>query len=146
MGIKADLNSFIFIGHLVKDAELVTTANGVKYSKFTVANNSVKKRNDQYEQYTNYFDLKVFGNFAESINKYLVKGQTVAVKASVEQSRWEANGEKRSANAIIVHSIQLIGGKNTDNNSQDVPELNTLEVPVEVQAESQSDLPNYDLF
>ncbi len=146
MGIKADLNSFIFIGHLVKDAELVTTANGVKYSKFTVANNSVKKRNDQYEQYTNYFDLKVFGNFAESINKYLVKGQTVAVKASVEQSRWEANGEKRSANAIIVHSIQLIGGKNTDNNSQDVPELNTLEVPVEVQAESQSDLPNYDVF
>lgn len=146
MGIKADLNSFIFIGHLVKDAELVTTANGVKYSKFTVANNSVKKRNDQYEQYTNYFDLKVFGNFAESINKYLVKGQTVAVKASVEQSRWEANGEKRSANAIIVHSIQLIGGKNIDNNSQDVPELNTLEVPVEVQAESQSDLPNYDLF
>ena len=109
MGIKADLNSFIFIGHLVKDAELVTTANGVKYSKFTVANNSVKKRNDQYEQYTSYFDLKVFGNFAESINKYLVKGQTVAVKASVEQSRWEANGEKRSANAIIVHSIQLIG-------------------------------------
>lgn len=146
MGIKADLNSFIFIGHLVKDAELVTTANGVKYSKFTVANNSVKKRNDQYEQNTNYFDLKVFGNFAESINKYLVKGQTVAVKASVEQSRWEANGEKRSANAIIVHSIQLIGGKNTDNNSQDVPELNTLEVPVEVQAESQSDLPNYDVF
>lgn len=146
MGIKADLNSFIFIGHLVKDAELVTTANGVKYSKFTVANNNVKKRNDQYEQYTNYFDLKVFGNFAESINKYLVKGQTVAVKASVEQSRWEANGEKRSANAIIVHSIQLIGGKNIDNNSQDVPELNTLEVPVEVQAESQSDLPNYDLF
>lgn len=146
MGIKADLNSFIFIGHLVKDAELVTTANGVKYSKFTVANNSVKKRNDQYEQYTSYFDLKVFGNFAESINKYLVKGQTVAVKASVEQSRWEANGEKRSANAIIVHSIQLIGGKNTDNNSQDVPELNTLEVPVEVQAESQSDLPNYDVF
>lgn len=146
MGIKADLNSFIFIGHLVKDAELVTTANGVKYSKFTVANNSVKKSNDQYEQYTNYFDLKVFGNFAESINKYLVKGQTVAVKASVEQSRWEANGEKRSANAIIVHSIQLIGGKNTDNNSQDVPELNTLEVPVEVQAEGQSDLPNYDLF
>lgn len=146
MGIKADLNSFIFIGHLVKDAELVTTANGVKYSKFTVANNSVKKRNDQYEQYTSYFDLKVFGNFAKSINKYLVKGQTVAVKASVEQSRWEANGEKRSANAIIVHSIQLIGGKNTDNNSQDVPELNTLEVPVEVQAESQSDLPNYDVF
>ena len=147
MGIKADLNSFNFIGHLVKDAELVTTANGVIYSKFTVANNSVKKHNDQYEQYTSYFDLKVFGKFAESINKYLVKGQTVAVTAAVEQSRWEANGEKRSANTIICQKLQLIGTKNVENKTE-VPEGNTVEAPVEVQAESSTlfEKPDFDVF
>lgn len=147
MGIKADLNSFNFIGHLVKDAELVTTANGVTYSKFTVANNSVKKHNDQYEQYTSYFDLKIFGKFAESMNKYLVKGQAVAVTAAVEQSRWEANGEKRSANSIICQKLQLIGTKNVENKTE-VPEGNTVEAPVEVQAESSTlfEKPDFDVF
>lgn len=147
MGLRADLNSFNFIGHLVKDAELVTTANGVTYSKFTVANNSVKKHNDQYKQYTSYFDLKIFGKFAESINKYLVKGQTVAVSATVEQSRWEANGEKRSANTIICQKLQLIGTKNVENKTE-IPEGNTVEAPVEVQAESSTlfEKPDFDVF
>lgn len=148
MGIKADLNSFYFIGHLVKDAELVTTANGVTYSKFTIANNSVKKRNGNYEQYTSYFDLKIFGKFAESMNKYLVKGQTVAVTAAVEQSRWEANGEKRSANTILCQKLQLIGNKNVENKTTEVPEANTVEAPAEVQAESSTlfEKPDFDVF
>ena len=147
MGIKADLNSFNFIGHLVKDAELVTTANGVTYSKFTVANNSVKKSNGKFEQYTSYFDLRIFGKYAETVNKYLVKGQTIAVTAAVKQSRWEANGEKRCTNSIICQKIQLVGSKNSENDLTDLPETNSIVAPAEIEAESSSESDiDYEVF
>lgn len=146
MGIIANFNEFGVLGHIVKDAELVTTDKGVKYSAFTVANNSVKKQGENFVQYTNYFSLKVFGKYAEAINPYLKKGQAVLVKGRIEQSRWEANGEKRSAINLVPEKIEFVGNKPAAVEEQ--PETKAPEVPVEVAAASDvsgGDV-NYELF
>lgn len=146
MGIKANFNEFGVLGHIVKDAELVTTDKGVKYSAFTVANNSVKKQGENFVQYTNYFSLKVFGKYAEAVNPYLKKGQAVLVKGRIEQSRWEANGEKRSAINLVPEKIEFVGNKPAAVEEQ--PETKAPEVPVEVAAASDvsgGDV-NYELF
>lgn len=48
---------------------------------------------------------------AEAVHKYLEKGKQVCVSGSLQQERWETDGQQRSKIVVNAQSVQLLGGK-----------------------------------
>lgn len=114
--MATDLNTVGIVGRIVRDIELDYTKSGIAYINFTIAVNKSKKVNGKYQNVASYFDCSAFGKLAESLSAYLIKGQQVAIKGSLDQQTWEANGQKRSKIVIIAEGITLIGGKPNERN------------------------------
>lgn len=101
----------VLVGNLTRDAELRHTQGGMAVLSFSVAVNSHEKKNGEWVDYASFFDCTMFGNRAESISQYLVRGKQVGVDGRLKQERWEKDGVKKYAVKVIVDDIQMLGGK-----------------------------------
>ena len=112
----ADINKAIIIGHLTRDEELTYTPKGMAVGKISIAVNRRVKKEQEWVDEVNYFDVCIFGKQAQSLQRFLIKGKQIAVDGFLKQERWEKDGQKFSAVKIIANDIQLLGGK--DGSSQ----------------------------
>lgn len=113
-----NINTVTLVGRLTRDSELKQTSAGFSILGFSIANNYSKKAGDSWEDQANFFNCKMFGKRAESLAQYMTKGQQVAVSGELRQERWEQEGQTRSSVVIIVHDVELIGGKD---GNKDIP-------------------------
>ncbi len=107
----ADINHVVLVGRLTRDAELKYTNNGTPVSRLSIAINQRRKRNDQWVDEANFFNIVVWGKIAEALNPYLKKGKQIGVEGQLRQSRWEQEGQQRSRVEIVASNIQLLGGR-----------------------------------
>lgn len=107
--MASNTNICVFTGNLTRDAELRMLAGGQYVLQFSVAVNSRVQGNDGWEDRASFLDFSMFGNRAQSLEKYMVKGQKVAVTASARWSQWEKDGQKRSKVDFIVKDVELLG-------------------------------------
>jgi single-strand DNA-binding protein len=109
-----DLNNVSLIGNLVRDPEMKYTQSGMAVCKISIANNFQQKKNNEYVDDVNYFDISVFGSVAENCGKYLKKGSKIGVSGELRQNRWTDNqsGQNRSKVEIISNQIQFLNTKN----------------------------------
>jgi len=105
-----DTNIVVLIGRLTRDSELRFTSSGTAVSKFSIAVNRMKRSGDQREEEVSFFDIVVWGKFAEVLNPYLTKGKQVSVEGELRQNRWEQDGQSRSRIEVVANNIQLLGG------------------------------------
>lgn len=103
-----DINSVVLVGRLVKDSEIKYLKSGTPLLNFTLASNKSKKVNDKWEDEVSFFDCVLYGKQADNLFKLLLKGKLVSIQGSLEQQRWESNGDKRSRVKIIVDKVQLL--------------------------------------
>ena len=106
-----DLNHVVLIGRLTHDAEVKYLANGSPVANLSIAVNRNKKEGDQWSEQTSFFNIQLWGNSAENLKQYLVKGKMIAVDGELRQDRWEKDGQTQSKVYIYSRSIQLLGGK-----------------------------------
>lgn len=116
------INANVIEGRLTRDPETTYTNSGTAVLTFTIANNRYmgKDREDR----VGFFDVKVFGKYAEAIGKRLYKGQLVAVAGELCQDRWEKNGQKQSRIYIKGNEIELLERRNNDQKPTDYSENN----------------------
>lgn len=106
-----DINSAVVSGRLVKDAEFKQFQNGGVIS-FTVAvNRSQKGQDGQWQDVASFIDVKRWSKTA-GLQPYLRKGSQVCVQGSVEQERWEKDGQKHSRIVLNAVNIALASSKN----------------------------------
>jgi len=105
----ADINRVIIVGRLTRNAELKYTNSGSAVSRFGIAVNQRRKKDDQWVDEAHFFDVVVWGKTAESLNQYLLKGKQVGVEGQLRQDRWEQEGQSRSKVEIVATNIQLLG-------------------------------------
>ncbi len=105
----ADINHVVLVGRLTRNAELKYTNNGAAVSKFGIAINQRRKKDDQWVDEAHFFDVVLWGKTAESLNQYLVKGKQIGVEGELRQNRWEQDGQARSKVEIHANNIQLLG-------------------------------------
>jgi single-strand DNA-binding protein len=91
----SDVNNVTLIGRLVRDAELRYTASGKPVSKFSLAVNEKRKVGDQWKDEADFFEIVLWGQLGESLNRYLAKGKQIAVVGRLTQERWEQDGYNR---------------------------------------------------
>ena len=106
----ADINHVVLVGRLTRNAELKYTNNGSAVSKFSIAINQRRKKDDQWVDEAHFFDIVLWGKTAESLNQYLVKGKQVGIEGQLRQNRWEQEGQARSKVEIFATNVMLLGG------------------------------------
>ena len=107
----ADINHVVLVGRLTRNAELKYTNSGAAVSKFSVAINQRRKKDDQWTDEAHFFDIVLWGKSAESLNPYLVKGKQVGLEGQLRQNRWEQEGQSRSKVEIFATNVMLLGAK-----------------------------------
>jgi single-strand DNA-binding protein len=110
----SDINRVVLTGRLTKDPELKSLPDGTPILSIRLAF-STRKRDaqGQWGDVSNYVDVSLFGQRAESLSRLLEKGRLIGVDGKLRWREWQTNeGEKRSAIDIDADSIELLGGKN----------------------------------
>lgn len=116
-----DLNTVILIGHLTHDIsnnDFAFTSNGTARLRLSIAVNRSEKKNGEWGNKANFFEVTVWGKTAENIKQYLSKGKQVAIDGYLDQQRWEKDGQKFSKVAVVANSVQLLGGKSEQTQQQ----------------------------
>lgn len=101
------MNSTIF-GRIGKDAELRQTSTGISVAQFSVALNVYQKGG---ESKVTWVRAAVFGNQADSLAQYLVKGTTVALSGDLTLREYDArDGGRQTSLDMNVNAVSLLGG------------------------------------
>lgn len=106
-----DLNFVVVEGRLTsdlgeKDFGYLSTGTA-KLTIHLACNKSIKKGEEWVDE-TSFFDVTVWGKYAENVKAKVVKGATVLVKGALKQDRWEdANGNKKSKVYINAESVKI---------------------------------------
>jgi len=109
---KGTLNKVVIIGRLGADPDIRYNSGGTAYGRLNVATVDSVKKNDKYEDITEWHRIVVFGKQAEFCGNYMKKGNTICVEGGIRTNQWEdSDGNKRNTTEIIARDIQLIGGK-----------------------------------
>jgi single-strand DNA-binding protein len=109
-----DTNVTAIIGRLTRNAELKKLP-ALTVGFFTIATNRKKKNPDgSYEPEASFFDVNIFGKYAEIMTPDLKQGVQVSITGELKQERWKDNGVSRSRVVLLANSIQIIdrGGRN----------------------------------
>ena len=109
--MSKDLNICTFVGRLTKDAQSRYSQSGTAIASFTIAvNNIVSDNVGGYREEPNFLDMFILGKRAESLYKYLLKGQQVAVQTEARQNSYKRkDGTTVSAIEFMVLDLELVG-------------------------------------
>ena len=111
------MNNCTFAGRLVADAEMKTAKSGVSLCSFRIASDT--GFGDQKK--THWLSCVIFGDRGGKLQPYLRKGDPITVAGELSPPRtYEANGETRVAQDMIVRDVALQGGK-SDSSGQTIP-------------------------
>ena len=85
-----NVNKAIIVGRITNDLELKKTTSGNSVLSFSVATNkSWKNDKGEKQEKTEYHNVVVFGNRAETIKRYFVKGQEIYVEGELATRNWD---------------------------------------------------------
>jgi len=100
------MNSITIAGTLGRDCELKTLNNGDSVAAFSVADSAGRDKG------TIWWNCELWGKRADSLSRYLIKGQAVAVSGVITESEWtDKDGNKRKNMKIRVNDVALQGGR-----------------------------------
>jgi single-strand DNA-binding protein len=109
-----NLNRWVGTGNLTRDPEIKALPGGSSVANMRIAVNGRIKREGEWIDKANYFDVAVFGAVTSAIGQYLQRGSSVAIDGRLDYREWEKDGDKRSRVVIIADSVQFTDGKRQD--------------------------------
>ncbi len=104
-------NKVQLIGNLGNHPEIITLDSGKKLARLSLATNDSYK-NSQGERVTDtqWHTVVAWGNTAEIIEKYVVKGQEIAIEGKLSNRSYETpEGEKRYITEVICNELLMLG-------------------------------------
>jgi single-strand DNA-binding protein len=111
--VAGDINRVTLVGRLTRDPELRHLPSGSAVLQLGLAVNG-RQRDDagNWTDKPNFFDIKVFGNQAETLAQHLAKGRRVGVDGRLDWSSWEAqDGTKRSKVEVVAQTVQFLDSR-----------------------------------
>ncbi len=108
------LNQCVLTGNLGSDPEIFYSSEGDPIANFNLAFRSSRKK-------TGWIRVSAFGHIAELVEKYLHKGARIALIGTLEENKWESDGQKRSKLQLIARNIEFIktDGRGFDDSDND---------------------------
>lgn len=118
-----NLNKVMLIANLTRDPEVKFTPKGTAIAAFGLAvNRSYKTESGEKREEVTFIDCEAYARLAEIIGEYCKKGRPIFIEGRLKLDTWDdkQSGQKRSKMKVIVETMQLLGGK--DSESQAPPQ------------------------
>ncbi len=110
--MKSLRNSVQLIGNIGKDPEVKSFDQRKKASFSIATNETYKNQNGEKVKETQWHNVVVWGKLADVVEKYLKKGNEVAIEGKLVHRSYEtATGEKRYITEVNVNDLVMLGGK-----------------------------------
>jgi single-strand DNA-binding protein len=111
--MKSLRNSVQLIGNLGADPEVKKFDNGKMLARLKVATNETYyNQKGEKVQDTQWHNVTVWGKTAEIAEKYLNKGQEIALEGKLTTNTWEdKEGVKRYSTEIVASELLMLGKK-----------------------------------
>mgnify|MGYP003910162439 FL=1 len=109
-------NKVQLIGNIGADPEVKEAGKSSSMVRLSLATTEtyLNAKKERVEE-TNWHNLLLWGNLAASTEKFLSKGDTIAIEGRLKNNTFtDKNGEKRYANDIVVHEYQLLHKKQAE--------------------------------
>ena len=121
----ASVNKVILVGNLGKDPEVRFMPNGEAVCNFSIATTeNWKDKSGAKQEKTEWHNIVMYRKLAEISGEYLKKGRPVYVEGRLQTREWEKDGIKRYTTEIIADQMQMLGGKDTQSDSNTPPAKN----------------------
>jgi single-strand DNA-binding protein len=119
----SSFNRVILLGRITRDIELRVTPKGTHVCQLGLALNSTytDKDGNKRDEAT-FVDVDCFGKQAETLAKYLGKGDPIMLEGRLRLDSFETKtGEKRTKLKVVLDSFQFVGGgrQSDDDSGQD---------------------------
>ena len=111
--MAGDINRVTLVGRLTRDPELRHLPSGSAVLQLGLAVNG-RQRDDagNWSDKPNFFDIKVFGNQAETLAQHLSKGRRIGIDGRLDWSSWEAqDGSKRTKVEVVASNVQFLDSR-----------------------------------
>lgn len=115
----------MIIGNLTRDPDLRYTQGGTSIASFGVATNrSWTNNNQEKQEAVEFHNIVIWGKLAEIASNLLTKGSKVYLSGRLQTRKWQTkDGQDRYTTEIVADEMILLrGGKNSNDDSEDVPE------------------------
>lgn len=100
-------NRVILVGNLTRDPEIRYTQSGKAVTKFTLAINNPRNKEE-----TTFVDIVAWDRLGETCNTYLKKGSNTLVEGRlVIRSYDDKDGVKRKATEVVIDNMQMLGSR-----------------------------------
>lgn len=111
------INSCTLVGRLVKDPIMKSVGDNIAVCQFTLAVD--KKKRDTG---TNFIDCVAWKGLAETISKYVKKGNLLGVSGSLDQQAWKnKEGNTQTKIQVVVNDAQFLTPKNENSSEEKTP-------------------------
>ena len=108
------VNKEILLGNLGKDPEVKYTQGGMAVASFSLATTErAKDKDGNWQDRTEWHNIKAFGRTAEVAGEYLKKGRTVYIEGRIHNDSWDdkETGQKKYRTEVIVNDLIMVGGQ-----------------------------------
>ena len=115
------MNSVQLLGRVGKDPEIRYSQTGTAVCNFSLATSEKVKGDDK----TQWHRCVAFLKTAEIIEKYIKKGDQLAIEGKISYGSYEKDGNTVYTTDIIVNRIHFVGGKkdgHKEPNNQQIPD------------------------
>lgn len=103
------LNNVNLIGRVTKEIELRKTQSNKSVVKFTLAVDDGK--DGQGNSRTQFIDCQAWEGLAETIQKYVLKGDMVNINGKLVNNNYESNGVKHYSYLVLASGMTLLPNK-----------------------------------
>ena len=105
------MNKIELTGRITKEIELIYTQSNKAVGNFSLAvNRKFKNKNEEYE--TDFINCIVFDKLAETIKKYVKKGDLIGVCGRLQVRNYtDKDGNKKYITEVVVEEIDFLQSK-----------------------------------
>jgi single-strand DNA-binding protein len=106
------MNKWIGIGRVGTDPEVKTLDSNKMVAKFSFATIERYTQNNERKEETTWHNIVVWGKLAEIAEKWVKKGNQLAIEGKVKTRSWDdKDGHKKYITEIVADSFEMIGPK-----------------------------------
>ena len=107
----ANFNRVLLIGNLTRDPQLRYTPSQMAVCDFGLAvNRRMRTSGGEQKEEVCFVDITAWGKQAETLCKYVTKGQQLFVEGRLTLDQWEdKTGQKRSRLRVTLENFQFLG-------------------------------------
>lgn len=108
------MNLVILVGRITADVDIKMTNSGKKVCSFTLAVDDGK--NADGNRKAQFLDCVAWEKAAEFLERYVQKGNRIAVVGKLTKRAYESNGQKRYVSEVVVDRVEFADGANQPKN------------------------------